>query len=726
MPTATREKPHRAPALLDSDSVESEVQPADLRTPPPPETESESDIVDLVMRDLRLSMTAKLECERDSLICTAFARGNQWVEWRESAGRMELVIDPGDPYRSYITVNLIRPILSKLKSRATQSKPDASVKPLTANPQDVQAADEARDILAHYDSLFNRQAQTLDWIDAVLDTSTTFLKVMWEPTKTAQTSWTGPKTGQTVEKAEVGDIEEMIVSSLEVFPDPSAVCWEDAQWLNFVRIRPLSWIQQRYDKRGYQVNPEAPGSSGIDDGIMTRLSAIAGNGLRSAGEGDKTAAVIERWEKPTPRYPKGRLIVVAGGVLLSDPENLDWPYEKIDDFPFVRLSYQTKAGTLWALNAVHDLIDLQKACNNTISRLNDRINTERPTILIAKHSEIGVDSYDSKRNYAKITYSGGVPPTYQAPPPVSASWFDAINLYKGLMEDIAGVHEVSNGSVPAGVTAGNAIELLQQSDNTQMSEFLSNIETACKQRAEWEIALCAQFYKEPRLVAVSQEDNPNVAEQNARTFESLRNGNVRVEVLPGSATPKTAAARIQQWQDFAKAGMLQPQNLPIFKALADLMGLERSDVVTQRVDEAIKEIIAQTQATQPNPAMAAQQQAMQQQEAQQHEAAMAQVQAETQIAVNTAKSQNQLQIEAAKAQAQQALQRLKDLGALEIQEHDKQVVGFNITGSMDPTAVASAEKAAGFDAKIPAPPVIAPQTAQNQPPTNQRPNSQEN
>jgi hypothetical protein len=395
-------------------------------------------------------------------------------------------------------------------------------------------------------------------------------------------------------------------------------------------------------------------------------------------------------------------------VLLTDPDEVDWPYAKNDDFPYVPLTYQKKYGTIWGLNAVHDLVPLQRHLNNILSRIVDRINTDKPTIMVPKGSEVGIDEYQSRRNFQKVYYEPGMPPTYQSPPPISADWFNAIEVIKGLIEDISGVHEVSNGTVPPGVTAGAAIELLQNSDNTQLAEFINNIETAAKRRAEWEIALVSQFYAEPRLVSISQEADKQTAAMNARSFEALTSGGkCRVEVIPGSAMPKLPALRQQQMLDVLKAGGFTPEMLPVMEAFWEMMGLEQSDTMPQRLDFALQKITAYQQATTPNPAAAAQMQAqldmqklqMQIQAAESLEQAKGQVQATIEMIKNRNKIQ-QIQAEAA-ANIENDDRQLQRDAILQAQDKLHPAVTLAFNG--DPTAAVALEKQLGLEGKIPPP-----------------------
>jgi hypothetical protein len=79
-----------------------------------------------------------------------------------------------------------------------------------------------------------------------------------------------------------------------------------------------------------------------------------------------------------------------------------------------------------------------------------------------------------------------------------------------------------------------------------------------------------------------------------RAFEALaKGGQVKIEIVPGSATPKTPAARLQTYMDLAAHGFFDPPKLPVLKVMADLMGVERSDTFTDRIDQAYAEVQAQ-------------------------------------------------------------------------------------------------------------------------------------
>jgi len=652
----------------DPDNLEGELEPADTTLPDLEQDDEEDKIVNWVHEQHKHSAEAKRLLEQTWLLATAYEEGNQWVELKSGIG-LRTLQDENDPARSYVTCNLIRPLKNKVKSRATMNKPDASVAPESDRPQDVAAAPEARDLLDHFDRLFKRQQQTRLWVDSTLITSTSFLKIGWDPNAMApvpaQAGNVGPQ-GVVHQMDSVGQIFELVVPPWEIYPDPRARSWDEAGWIIHAKRYPLRYFAENY-ARGKWVKSDTVSTY---EYMETRLDWVLGTNTRLP-TGEKTALLLEMWQLPTPRYPKGRRIDVGGKVLLEYKTELpyDWCLEN-NRLPFVPLEYETRFGSLWAPNFVDRLISLQYYLNVALSRVQDRLNSDRMAVLVPEGTEIGVDAYESMRMLVKIHYKTDNPaaqPVYHPAPPINPEWFKVIEVYKGMMEDIAGVHEVSNGQVPAGVTAGNAIELLTQSDNTQMAEFVNNIEQAQATRAEIEIALAAQFYKEERLIAVSTQGDPQNIMRAVRSFEALRDGGrVRVTVTPGSATPKTPAARIQQYMDMAKAGMFQPQNLPMLKLLAQVMELDRSDLFAQHLDD----VIQQVQSMQPDPAAVQQmkgQQALQAQQLdQQHAAGIEAVKTQGKIEYEQAKGQVLQGLEITKAQAKAAAD-----GRLSAQEHQQ-------------------------------------------------------
>ncbi|BDI33479.1 hypothetical protein CCAX7_55300 [Capsulimonas corticalis] len=498
-----KKKARATVTLRDPSNVDSELSADDvIRTPTMP-GEDEIALARLVDERYNSAADNRRIHEPAWFESLAFYLGNQWVSWSNAHGILRSMRDPRRPHQVYAVRNKIRPKIKKLLARGLSASPDAGVAPLTASDLDRAAAAEARALIEHLDNIWRRPHQVKRLARFALTTSTAFLKIYWDPDRRAEVpkfDAAGAIVGSST--AAIGDICEDIAPIFEIYLDPKAREWEDVAWLIHAKVRSLEELRAKYGDRALDIEGDAGG--GVGGYVESRLASVVGEYGRGSepGQSQKSVLVKELWEKPTLRFPEGRLITVAGGrVLRDDP----WPYAKKDDFPFVPLSFEDGQSTVYGLNAVSDLISAQRSYNEGISRTIEHRKTAWGKILAQEGSEIGVDAFDSAAPGEVIYYKqGSVPPQHIPAPPLPPFLLQMLQMDEGDMNDISGVHEVSEGGVPAGVTAASAIQQLLESDTTQMADFIENIETWHQRRAEWEIALAAQFYKEPRLVWVSE------------------------------------------------------------------------------------------------------------------------------------------------------------------------------------------------------------------------------
>lgn len=121
--------------------------------------------------------------------------------------------------------------------------------------------------------------------------------------------------------------------------------------------------------------------------------------------------------------------------------------------------------------------------------------------------------------------------------------------------DIAGIHEVSQGQVPPGVSAATAISYLQEQDESKLSHTVSSIESAIEKVAHMTLSYVHQFWDASRTIKVVGTDG---------TFDAMAfkgsdlRGNTDIKVEAGSALPVSRAAKQALIMDFMKMGFIQP------------------------------------------------------------------------------------------------------------------------------------------------------------------------
>ncbi len=540
------------------------------------------ELVRIVHNRYEEAAAARAVHDRVILTSMAFEAGKQWVEYNATSGRLDNLIGDDDNYY-FMTNNQIRPLVLQNTVRATQTRPDVWVAPLTESASDKLAAEEARSIVAHCSRLVDRAAQLREWVFASLVSSTSFVKVCWDPRCDAQIAAATDGDGNVTQvlTAAVGDIRESVLLPLDVYPDPKATRLNECAWVIHAKVVSLDDLRARYPGVGDRV--EATTIEALHGGVEQRLALINDDPMRYAESERDSATVLEMWEVPSLSCPQGRLVTVAGDVLLRDEP---WPYDKQDSYPFVALPYHANIGSVWARNMVWDMIPHQMAINRILSNFVGRSISDKLTVLIREGSAVSPDDYTNPRNFQKIYYNGE-PPVYQQPPPLSPANFQLMEFLLNQMENIAGVHDVSQGSLPGSSDlAAAAIEMLQNADQSKLSVFVGNIESALVELAEWELALYRQFgLQEPRLIGLDDQATPGQAMTRAGVFRALSaGGQCRLVVTPGSGMPKTPEARSQQLERWYQMGVFGVPGSPAAaKTFLEESDTVRSDDLAERV-----------------------------------------------------------------------------------------------------------------------------------------------
>ena len=612
-------------------SVESEPTLAEQGKDPQPQERkqkrnagfgNDADLTELVSERFRQAAQHRRTVEHDWVLAVAFAEGRQWLAWDDTANQaISLMQD--DERDKYVTCNLIEPLLDKLIALATMTKPDAAPAPESESDIDRAAAAEARAITAHLYRLFDRANQTQDIVRWAATCGVAYLKEAWNPAGRAAIALQG--ADGTVSKkisAPVGEVCSEVVPPFEIFCDPRAKRFEQTAWLIHASVKPLAWI-----KRTYGVDVDGT-DAGTPAGYLDPYTSTSGGGggtsaipygQTGADAKKRSAAVLEMWEKPTPRYPKGRLIVTCGDTVLHTSE---WQLADRETFPFARLVFREASGHVYGRGVVPSLISRQISINRLLTKAVCEVEDNKHTLLITKGAGIGADAFsddeiEEKRTWRTIHSNPGVaPPTWIPHPATSGDVEKQLALAWQHMQDIAGVHDVNMGGTPEGVTAGISIELLQQGDRTQLGLFTQRIESLAVQRDEIDIALYAQYVAAnlPRLMGLDDTGNPAQARAQAQSFAALTGGgSVSVIVQPGSATPKSPAGKKQEIIEYFNLGLFNP-TVPGAATAIKLLSLPQSDQITDLMQTELA-AIQQQQAAAAQQAQAQQAQAQQQQSA---------------------------------------------------------------------------------------------------------------
>lgn len=187
-----------------------------------------------------------------------------------------------------------------------------------------------------------------------------------------------------------------------------------------------------------------------------------------AVSGETLFADPESQERLNEQYPDGRLMFWVGDKIIDD--------RKIDGrIPYFMYTNYKSAHRLMGIGEPELVATTTKALCQVMSSLADNVNkTANPIKKITKRL----------RNFRKKNIKGSPNEevevfhpndlTYLTPPSMSSDTFNYITALINIAEDIPGVHDITQGKRPVGVTAARAISALQEAAQTRVRSKIQN------------------------------------------------------------------------------------------------------------------------------------------------------------------------------------------------------------------------------------------------------------
>jgi hypothetical protein len=486
----------------------------------------------------------------------AFFFGKHHVErmnGRLSEGFRDKLVTPKKPYyQQRRTINRIRATVRSEISRFVSQTPTILGVPASADDEDVRAAyaaEQAWRAIENAQKLKTHFGRATWW---TVVTGNGFIKDWWDKGSVDRSS------------GEKGAIKFAAVTPFHLFvPDLREPEIEDEPFIIQAQVRPVSWCYQMFAKEleGRVLKPSISSTNQLlDDGHLNL----------SAGTAQKDSCVVfETWIKPGghPKFPHGACIITIDDRLVRYyPE---FPYEH-GEYPFTKFEHIPSA-TFYADSPLVDLIPLQQDYNRISGQvIESAIRMGRPQLLVQKGSVAPAKMTNEIGQI--IEYRAGSP----APVPLQPSQVPEFVLgqFEKIltdMEDISGQHDVTRGSAPPGVTAGTAINYLEQKDNQFLTPEYNSIEQGWERIASHSIQNFVQFVDLPRKIRTVGADE--AFDTILLSGADLKNGtDVRVE--PGSSVGESQAAKRAQIMEMWGAGLITDPNMAL--AMMEVGGEQRA------------------------------------------------------------------------------------------------------------------------------------------------------
>ncbi len=273
---------------------------------------------------------------------------------------------------------------------------------------------------------------------------------------------------------------------------------------------------------------------------------------------------FELWAKPSPTYPRGLLMRVAGGkILRHEGERLPGPLPLVTAagqpiFPWIHAAYHRVAGRIWARSPLDLLVQKQDQINQLDSLM--LLGVQRmsnPVWLEPKGAEVKKFTGEPGLvvKYNPLIAGGNAKPERIEGQNIPPSLLRLREQYIADLESLAGTQDVLKGAKPAGVSAFSAMQLLVERAQSRFGPILAERGEVYRKWFGMALEIERQLGPEERTWAA-------MGANRRWTFQRFKNadiqGQVKVLIEDGSQAPKTNLGKRAAVEQLRQLGLLDP------------------------------------------------------------------------------------------------------------------------------------------------------------------------
>lgn len=481
---------------------------------------------------------------------TAYLLGFDGLQYDSRLKQFRSVAQPsGYPARSKAHANLVLPTVQNRLARLCKNPPRYDVLPNSNSQEDK---DAARLSLKALNNKFDEEKVNEKRVELYMlmqQAGHSYIKTCWDPMRGRKMPVLDDFNQPTGEFEYEGDIAIEPIPPLEIFADPLAKSLRDAEWVIHAKVRKLSYFRNQYPDRGKEVKAEETWLISLQN--LQRVNNMTNRGTYSTGTQEMKNAAIEiaYYEKPSKKFPGGRFIVVANGIIL---EYKDLP---IDELPFAKFDDVKVGGKYNSESVISHLRSLQDQLNRNMRRKAEWLNKGLALkILAAKGHGLHMEAMNDATEVVEYNpVPNAAPPSPMPPAQLPQYVFTDVEQIESKFNEIAGINEVSKGQMPSASIPALGMQILQEADETRIGVITESNENSWSDVGRQVLKYMNAYYTNARYLKEAGQDNQYTVSE--YTGRDLRD-HTDVKVVRGSTLPNSKVLKRQEILNAYGQGLL--------------------------------------------------------------------------------------------------------------------------------------------------------------------------
>ena len=282
--------------------------------------------------------------------------------------------------------------------------------------------------------------------------------------------------------------------------------------------------------------------------LVANVSPWKGRGLE-AGSGfdmdvSKYVLFKEVEFRPTRKFPKGRYVASAGGVIVKNEDTMPIPVNDEGEWEYTitDFKYNHTPGSFWATSSIDDLISPQTRINEIDKALSsNRRDVGRPYVLTPKDLVLKRKSL-AGQSFLQLEYdpmsAGGATPKVMRGTPYPQQVLEERKINNEVVQNAGGdPKHILRGQSPGSGSSGVMVDMLRESAEMSHTPDIDRFYRSWNRVKKKQIILAQSVFTETRLLKVAGKGNEIIV-RSFKGSDLYNNTDVRMELDSGISSTR--------------------------------------------------------------------------------------------------------------------------------------------------------------------------------------------